>query len=68
VAKLVNERGWTFPVAVDRNLAVFNTYRVSLCATAVFAYRGGIVRTSKVEAQSWSDARLRAAIEATRRR
>jgi hypothetical protein len=68
VAKLVKERGWTFPVAVDRNLAVFNTYRVSLCATAVFAYRGGIVRASKVEAQSWSDARLRAAIEATRRR
>jgi len=30
-------------VAIDRNLAVFNTYRISLCATSVFAYPGGSV-------------------------
>jgi hypothetical protein len=68
VGKLVEQHGWTFPVAVDRNLAVFNTYRVSLCATSVFAYRGGIVRASKVEAQRYSDAQLAAAIRATERR
>ena len=56
---------WTFPVAVDRNLAVFNTYRVSLCATSVFAYRGGIVRATKVEAQRYTDTELNAAIRAT---
>jgi hypothetical protein len=55
-------------VAVDRNLAVFNTYRVSLCATSVFAYRGGIVRTTKVEAQRYTDAELNAAIRAIRAR
>jgi hypothetical protein len=68
VRELVADRGWTFPVAIDRNLAVFNTYRVSLCATSVFAYRGGIVRTSKVEAQQYTDAQLNAAIRATEKR
>ena len=68
VKKLVDDHGWSFPVAVDRNLAVFNTYRISLCATSVFAYRGGIVRASKVEAQRYSDAQLNAAIRATEHR
>jgi hypothetical protein len=68
VKKLVADHGWTFPVFVDRNLAVFNVYRVSLCATSVFAYRGGIVRGTKVEAQRYSDAQLDAAIRATEAR
>jgi hypothetical protein len=68
VRSLVADHHWTFPVAIDRNLALFNTYRVSLCATSVFAYRGGIVRTSKVEAQKFTDAELNAAIRATERR
>jgi hypothetical protein len=68
VRKLVTDKGWTFPVAIDRNLSVFNTYRVSFCATSVFAYRGGIVRSSKVEAQMFTDAQLNAAIKATERR
>jgi hypothetical protein len=68
VRKLVADHHWTFPVAIDRNLALFNTYRVSLCATSVFAYRGGIVRGSKVEAQRYTDAQLNAAIRATERR
>jgi hypothetical protein len=65
VKSLVADHHWTFPVAIDRNLALFNTYRVSLCATSVFAYRGGMVRTTKVEAQRWTDAQLNAAIRAT---
>jgi peroxiredoxin len=65
VASVVRDHGWTFPVAVDKNLAVFNTYRISVCATSVFAYRGGIVRATKVEAQQFSDAQLAAAIRAT---
>jgi hypothetical protein len=68
VKSLVADHHWTSPVAVDRNLAVFNTYRVSLCATAVFADRGGIVRSTKVEAQQYTDARLNAAIRAIERR
>ena len=68
VKSLVADHHWTFPVAIDRNLAVFNTYRVSLCATTVFAYRGGIVRATKVEAQRYTDAQLNAAIRATQAR
>jgi hypothetical protein len=68
VRSLVADHHWNLPIAIDRNLAVFNTYRVSLCATAVFAYRGGIVRTSKVEAQRYTGAQLDAAIRATERR
>jgi peroxiredoxin len=63
--KLVEKHGWTFPVVVDHNLALFNTYRVSLCATSVFAYRGGVVRRSVVETQKLSDAQLATEIGAT---
>lgn len=62
VRSLVSDHHWTTPVAIDRNLAVFNTYRVSLCATSVFARRGGIVKSTKVEAQRYSDAQLEQAI------
>jgi hypothetical protein len=68
VKSLVADHHWTFPVAVDRNLAVFNTYRVSLCATSVFAFRGGIVRSTKVEAQRYTDAELNTAIRAIQAR
>ena len=68
VRSLVADHGWTYPVAIDRNLSIFNTYRISLCATTVFAYRGGIVRASKIEAQQYSDAELEAAIRATEAR
>jgi hypothetical protein len=65
---LVRDHHWTFPVAVDHNLTLFNTYRVALCATSVFVYRGGVVRITKVEAQRYTDAQLDAAIRATERR
>jgi hypothetical protein len=65
VDSLVRAHGWTFPVAVDKNLALFNAYRIALCATSVFAYRGGIVRATKVEAQHYTDAQLAIAIGAT---
>ena len=43
-AREVTERtGVSFPVAVDRDLAVFNLYRVAYCSTAV-TDRGGRVR------------------------
>jgi hypothetical protein len=38
--EVVRDTGVTFPVAVDRDLAVFNLYRVAYCSTAV-ADRGG---------------------------
>jgi AhpC/TSA family protein len=60
VATLVRDHGWTFPVAVDRDLAVFNLYRVGFCPTTVFAYRGGRVKQTKVR-ELLSEAQLRAA-------
>jgi hypothetical protein len=63
--KLVRDHGWKAPVALDRNGAVLNAYNVAVCATSIFAYRGGIVRGTKVEAQRWTDAQLDSAIRVT---
>lgn len=65
VARLVRRHRWTFPVAVDSNHVLFDLYDVAVCATTVFVYRGGIVRTDRILAQNLTDAQLRAAIRAT---
>ena len=44
VRDIVTRRGWTMPVGVDRDGALTNLYRVGVCPTTVFAYRGGRVR------------------------
>jgi peroxiredoxin len=44
--EVVERTGVTFPVAVDRDLAVFNLYRVAYCSTAV-ADQGGRLREFK---------------------
>lgn len=49
VADLTREHGWTFPVAVDRDLSVFNLYRVAVCPTTVFAYPGGKVQSTSIK-------------------
>ena len=41
--EVVERTGVTFPVAVDRDLAVFNLYRVAYCSTAI-TDRGGVLR------------------------
>jgi peroxiredoxin len=41
--EVVERTGVTFPVAVDRDLAVFNLYRVAYCSTAI-TERGGELR------------------------
>ncbi|HXD59046.1 MAG TPA: hypothetical protein VN606_14060 [Thermoleophilaceae bacterium] len=48
VAALVKRHGWTFPVAVDPDLAIFNLYRVAICPTTVFAKPGGQVAFSTI--------------------
>jgi hypothetical protein len=40
--KMVRSHGWTFPVVLDRDAALFNLYGVGDCPTTVFARRGGI--------------------------
>lgn len=49
VAALVRRHGWTFPVAVDRDLSIFNLYRVAVCPTTVFAQRGGKVKSTSIK-------------------
>lgn len=44
---LVRERGWSFPIAVDRDLAVFNLYRLAVCST-VFARSDGRVASTQL--------------------
>lgn len=49
VAALTRQHGWTFPVAVDRDLSVFNLYRVAVCPTTVFAFPGGKVHSTAIK-------------------
>jgi hypothetical protein len=48
VKKLVQRHGWTFPVALDPQLVLFGLYRVAVCPTITFAYKGGVVRKSTI--------------------
>jgi thiol-disulfide isomerase/thioredoxin len=48
VRKLIQERGWTHPVGLDRDGALSNLYRVGGCPTLVFAYPGGIVQSTAI--------------------
>jgi hypothetical protein len=64
--KAVAARGWKQPVVSDDNGALLSLFRAPpYCATSVFAYRGGTVRSTKTTAQSWSDKQLAAVIRAT---
>jgi hypothetical protein len=49
VASLVSEHHWTFPVAVDHDLSVFNLYHVAVCPTTVFAFPGGKVQSTSIK-------------------
>jgi hypothetical protein len=62
VAALVRRHGWTFPVAVDRDLSVFNLYRVAVCPTTVFAFKGGRVQSTSI--RPLSEARVVAGLRA----
>ena len=60
VAELVRERRLTMPVAVDRDGALVNLYRVGVCPTTVFAAAGGTVRETRIG--TIGDADLRRAV------
>jgi hypothetical protein len=62
VATLVRDHHWTFPVAVDRDLSVFNLYRVAVCPTTVFAFRGG--RVDRTSIRPLSEAQVAAGLRA----
>jgi thiol-disulfide isomerase/thioredoxin len=48
VRKLIEERGWTHPVGLDRDGALSNLYRVGGCPTIVFAFPGGILQSTAI--------------------
>lgn len=48
IARLVRERRWTQPVAVDQDGAVVNLYGVGGCPTTVFAHAGGRVAETRL--------------------
>ena len=48
VGDLVRAERLGMPVAVDRDGAVVNLYRVGVCPTTTFARRGGVVRATRI--------------------
>ncbi len=48
VRTLIEERGWTHPVGLDRDGALSNLYRVGGCPTIVFAFPGGILQSTAI--------------------
>lgn len=59
---LVRRRGWSFPVAEDRDGAVANVYGVAICPTVVLAYRGGVVMRTALGSDETTVAALERAV------
>jgi hypothetical protein len=57
-AGMVRSHRWTFPIALDRDAALFNLYGIGDCPTTIFARRGGI--SAGTRRGALSPARLRA--------
>jgi AhpC/TSA family len=60
VRDIVSRRGWTMPVALDRDGAVSNLYGVGGCPVTVFAHAGGRVARSEIGFITEDDLRARA--------
>ncbi len=62
--RTIRERGWTLPVAFDRDGGVANAYAVAICPTITFAFKGGKVQGTSLSLLE--GAALRKRIEAIR--
>jgi len=60
VREIVRRRGWTMPVALDRDGAVSNVYGVGGCPVTVFAHAGGEVQGSEIGFLTEEELRARA--------
>ena len=58
----VQDHGWSFPVAEDRDGAVANIYGVAICPTVVLAYRGGVVMRTALGSEETTPAALERAV------
>jgi len=66
VEQIVERRGWTMPVGVDRDGAVVNLYGIGVCPTTVFSTPGGTVR--RVELGNLTEDELRSHVRKLVRR
>lgn len=48
VLNLASERGWTHPIGLDPDGALSNLYRVGGCPSFIYAYPGGIQRSTSI--------------------
>jgi hypothetical protein len=60
IRRIVEERRWTQPVAVDQDGAVANLYGVGGCPTTIFAHAGGKVASTKLGNITEQELRTRA--------
>ena len=69
-ARRVRDNGWSFPMAVDRDGAVSNLYRVGVGPLTFFAYPGGIAMDTRAGDLDESElvTRVRRLIRASERR
>ena len=69
VRGLIRRRGWTFPVAYDRDAILANLYGVAVCPQVTFVLPGGRVQDTVVGEQDVAQlrARLRALVAQARR-
>ena len=63
--RTIRKRGWTLPVAWDRDGGVANAYAVAICPTVTFAYKGGRVQGTSLS--TIEGAALRARLEQLRK-
>jgi redoxin len=48
VRDLIRERGWEMPVGYDHDGAVASLYRVGICPTFAYVYRGGVLQSASI--------------------
>jgi len=63
--RTIRRRGWTLPVAWDRDGGVANAYAVAICPTVTFAYKGGRVQGTSLS--TIDGAALRARLDQLRK-
>ena len=54
VAGIDRDHGWKVPVALDRDGAVSNLYRVGVCPTIVLAFPGGVLYDAEIRGGNYS--------------
>jgi hypothetical protein len=62
VRTTVQQHGWSFPIAQDRDGAVANIYGIAICPSVVLVYRGGGVMRTALGSEETTAAALERAV------